>query len=283
MFKIEKQKYKLNESNSFIGTSSYINSYRRNQQSFERNYRNSSIESKNTQLIKECSLINEEKLKLQKDLEKYDIENELLMEKNKKLNLVLEDKNNEIQKLYNILKEKDKIIYELKEQKNKELKNIYNLKENINNLDIIQNKNMIIINKLNQDKENLLRKIQEIEYEKEKMRNQIKLLRNNFGDMTQKLKEANNTIIKFKKNIEVKEQININNENEYKKEINILNKKLKDQDNIIYKLIQQIEKIIQRDKNIKMILLLDNNIKENNKIDNISEIKKLYNTLEQMY
>ena len=283
MFKIEKQKYKLNESNSFIGTSSYINSYRRNQQSFERNYRNSSIESKNTQLIKECSLINEEKLKLQKDLEKYDIENELLMEKNKKLNLVLEDKNNEIQKLYNILKEKDKIIYELKEQKNKELKNIYNLKENINNLDIIQNKNMNIINKLNQDKENLLRKIQEIEYEKEKMRSQIKLLENNFGDMTQKLKEANNTIIKFKKNIEIKEQLNINNENEYKKEINILNKQLKDQDNIIYKLIQQIEKIIQRDKNIKMILLLDNNIKENNKIDNISEIKKLYNTLEQMY
>ena len=283
MFKIEKQKYKLNESNSFIWTSSYINSYRRNQQSFERNYRNSSIESKNTQLIKECSLINEEKLKLQKDLEKYDIENELLMEKNKKLNLVLEDKNNEIQKLYNILKEKDKIIYELKEQKNKELKNIYNLKENINNLDIIQNKNMNIINKLNQDKENLLRKIQEIEYEKEKMRSQIKLLENNFGDMTQKLKEANNTIIKFKKNIEIKEQINITNENNYKEEINILNKKLKDQDNIIYKLIQQIEKIIQRDKNIKMILLLDNNIKENNKINNISEIKKLYNTLEQMY
>ena len=42
------------------------------------------------------------------------------------------------------------------------------------------------------------------------MRNQIKLLENNFGDMTQKLKDANNTIIKLKKNIEIKEQLKIN-------------------------------------------------------------------------
>ena len=47
------------------------NSFRRNQ-SYGYNYHNLSMELKHSQLIKECSLINEEKLKLENDLNKMD-------------------------------------------------------------------------------------------------------------------------------------------------------------------------------------------------------------------
>ena len=157
-------KYKLDDSRSLMGN----NLIRRNRL-YENRYHNLSMESKNSQLIRECSLINEEKLKLQNDLnemdEKYNkikdkfnlenlnlqnsinekiIWNKLLLEKNKKLNLALDDKNNEIENMKNIIEEKDRIIYELKEEnnnkeniiqslndeKNQALKNIFNLKEN---------------------------------------------------------------------------------------------------------------------------------------------------------
>ena len=321
MFKNVNQKYRFNDSRSLMTSNSYQNSYRRNYL-YENNYHNSSMESNNSHLIRECSLINEEKLKLQNDLNKMDekykkikeqfniensnlknvineksIGNKILIEKNKKMNLILDDKNLEIENMKNIIKEKDKLIFELKEDnknkeniinslnndKNQELKNIYNLKENLNNLDRIQNKNMTTIKLLNNDKQNLLKQIEELEYEKEKMRGQIKLMEYNLGDLTKKLKEANNTIIKLNKNLEIKGQINIKKEEENKKQINYFNELLENKENIILKLINQMEIIIQRDKNIKKILF-SNNTDNNNDIYNINnkkELEQLWNSFEK--
>ena len=311
------KRYNIEDSHSFIG-----NNYRRNRL-YENKFHSSSMESKNTQLIRECSLINEEKLKLQNDLNKKDekyykikeqfnlestnllniineknLYNKLLLEKNKKLNLVLEDKNLEIENMKNVIKEKDEIIYKLKEEnknkeiiieslnneKNQELKNIYNLKENLNNLDRIQNKNMNTINILNNEKDKLLKQIEELEIEKEKMRGQIKLLEYNMGDLTQKIKEANNTIIKLNKNLEIKEQLNTKKEEDFQKEINYLNKKLEEKENILLQLIPQLEKVVQRDKNIKRFLLSSNDNNKNSiynfDIDK-NDVENLYNSLEK--
>ena len=67
MFKIGNKKYNFEDSHSFMEN----NSYRRNHL-YENKYYNSSLESKNSHLIRECSLINEEKLQLQNDLNKMD-------------------------------------------------------------------------------------------------------------------------------------------------------------------------------------------------------------------
>ena len=169
MFKNLNRNYSCNDLSTLLNNNA-SNSFRRNQL-YGYNYPNLSMELKNSRLIKECSLINEEKLKLENDLNKMDQKfykikeqftnenknlkniineknygNKLLQEKNKKLCLLLEDKNLEIKNMINVIKEKDDIIYELKQdnknkeniikslniEKNQDLKDIYNLKENIN-------------------------------------------------------------------------------------------------------------------------------------------------------
>ena len=122
------------------------------------------IEEKNQQLIKECSLLNDEKIKLKDEInelnekynklkEKFNCENvnlqntisqkistnESLIDENNNLHLLIEDKNYEIENLKKIIKEKDIMISCLKEEKknkdeiikslndenNKGLKNIF--------------------------------------------------------------------------------------------------------------------------------------------------------------
>ena len=255
---------------------------------------NINIESKNYQLLMECSLINGEKLKLKKDLNKLDekyhimkeqynidcnnlneiikeknLRNKLLSEKNNKLSIILEEKNIEIEKYQKILLEKDEIINELKEEnknreiiinklnyeKNEKMKNIINLKENLNNLEQVQNKNMNIINKLNNEKEKLLE--------------EIKLLEINFGDLNDKLKETNEDINELNIKLEKKEEIIIKNEEEYNRQIYELKK-------YIEILINKFEFLLKREKKIKNILIVNN-------IYDSYDIKKDKNNVEKMW
>ena len=109
----------------------------------------------------------------------------------------------------------------------------------------------------------------------------IKLLEYNLKDLTDKLKEANNTIIKLNKNLEKKEQLNIKKEEEMKNNINNLNTLLTNKENIIIKLIQQLDIIIKRDKNIKKILQESINDNNNNINENKNELEKLWISLQK--